>query len=219
MTQAKRSRSGSPKPSWAAYRESIGDRSGLFAAVAEQWAPNNALYVGSYLDLSPSTAIPHVTYVDTDSRAARYFADTERVAADLDGRTRPGAGVEVAFISADYTAPIDLPDRSFDLLISLYTGPSWDQVQRYLKPEGLLLANTSHGDASLAALDPGCELVGVVQHRDATYRIVREDLDGYLVPKKPALAEADLIRADGRGVAYTRPAFAYVFRTTSSFEP
>ncbi len=51
------------------------------------WHPTRALYPGNYLDLSPSTAIPSVTYVDTDRRAARYFADEAFVAAELHGRT------------------------------------------------------------------------------------------------------------------------------------
>ena len=57
--------------SWAQYRDSIGDRSGLFAALADTWPIERALYPGSYVDLSPSTAIASVTYVDTDARAAR----------------------------------------------------------------------------------------------------------------------------------------------------
>ena len=93
-------------PSWATYRESIGDRSELFAAVAQAWAPARALYPGSYLDLAPSTAIASVTYVDTDRRAARFFADPDLVAAELAGRTSAGAGAEVRFLHADYTAAL-----------------------------------------------------------------------------------------------------------------
>ena len=201
-------------PSWATYRESIGDRSGLFAAVAGDWAPTRALYPGSYLDLSPSTAIESVTYVDTDRRAARFFASEERVAAELEGRTRPGAAVDVTFLHADYTTNLPLPAAGFDLLVSLYAGPVWDHCQQHLSPGGLFLANTSHGDASLAALDPRLALVAAVLHHGDDYRLDREALDTYLVPKKPAAAEPDLIRDSGRGLAYTRTAFAYVFRLT-----
>ena len=199
-------------PTWTDYRASIGDRSTLFAAVAAQWGVARALYVGSYLDLSPSTAIASVTYVDNDRRAARFFADHTAVAADLLGRTTGDAGSEVAFLDADFTAEMALEEAAYDLLIALYTGPAWDHCRRYLAPDGLFLANSSHGDASLAALDPDLELVGVVQHRGDRYRLGAEDLDTYLQPKKPETADADLIRAGGRGIAYTRPAFAYLFR-------
>ena len=199
-------------PSWASYRQSIGDRSGLFAALRDAWAPSRALYPGSYLDLSPSTSIPSVTYVDTDRRAARFFADERLVAAELEGRARPGAGSEVRFLQADYTTPLAL-DR-FDLLISLFAGPVWDHCRQHLAPGGLLLANASHGDASLAALDPGLVLVAAVQHVGDRYRLDTEALEGYLQPKRPETADPEAIRRAGRGIAYTRPAFAYVFRHT-----
>ncbi len=201
-------------PSWATYRQSIGDRSGLFAALTQAWAPARALYPGCYLDMSPSTAIPSVTYVDTDRRAANYFANQKLVAAELGGRTRTGGDAEVVFLHSDYTLPLQLPDAEFDLLISLYAGPVWDHCQQYLKPHGLLLANASHGDASLAALDPRLELVAAVHHRGHEYRLDRNALDSYLTPKKPMAADPDLIRRNGRGIAYTRAAFAYLFRLT-----
>lgn len=198
--------------SWAEYGRSIGDRSGLFAAIAETWSVERALYPGSYVDLSPSIAIPRVTYVDSDARAAMYFADPDRVRSELAGRARPGAATEVTFLRSDYTKPLEVADDSMDLLISLFAGPMWDHCRRYLRPGGWLLANTSHGDASLAALDPSARLVGVAHHRDGRYRVNVDRLEGYLVPKRPESADPEQIRRSGRGIAYTRSAFAYVFQ-------
>lgn len=203
-------------PSWLSYRESIGDRSGMYRALLEHWAPASALNVGSYLDLSPSTSIPSVTYVDTDRRAAKFFADHKRVMSELEGATAPGAAPEITFLEADFTHTLAVADESFDLLIALYTGPAWDSCARYLAPTGLFLANSSHGDASLAALDPRMTLVGAIHHRNGQYRIDRSDLDHYLIPKKPETADADLIRASGRGIGYTKTAFAYLFQREDS---
>ncbi|MEV8267804.1 hypothetical protein [Microbacterium sp. NPDC076911] len=208
MTSPRRS----SEVSWSSYRESIGDRSGLFEGLTDTWAIERALYLGSYVDLSPSVAIPAVTYVDVDRRATRFFADEQRVAAELHGRARPGAATEVKYLDADFTAALAVEERSVDLIISLFTGPCWDGCERYLRADGLFLANASHGDASLAALDSRLTLVAAVTHRDGAYRWNTHDLDRYLVPKKPANATAEAIRASGRGVAYTRPAFAYLFR-------
>ncbi len=208
--------SGKPHPpapaTWATYVQSIGDRSGLFAALAQAWAPTRALYPGSYLDVSSSAAIPSVTYVDVDRRAARYFANHELVASQLEGRTGASREAEVAFLHSDYTRPLPLPHAAFDLLISLYAGPVWDHCQQHLKRDGLLLANASHGDASLAALDPRLELVAAVHQRGDEYRLDHNALDSYLTPKKPISADPRLIRRSGRGIAYTRTAFAYLFR-------
>ncbi|WP_226963660.1 hypothetical protein [Nostocoides sp. F2B08] len=196
---------------WSQYRASIGDRSTLFAQVAEACSIDRVLYPGSYVDLSPSTAFASVVYVDTDSRAQRFFADSELVGRELAGRTRPGAGTQVRFIGADYTVPLDLPHAHVDLLISLYAGPVWEHCGRHLRPGGWLLANASHGDASLAALDPRLRLVAAVHHRHGRYQFVTHGLDRYLVPKDPGGVNVDRIRATGRGVAYTQPAFAYLF--------
>ena len=203
-------------PSWATYRDSIGDRSGLFSALSTAWQPRKALYPGSYLDLAPSTAIPSVTYVDTDRRAARYFADEGLVRAELQGRTGPGAGTDIAFLHKDYTQPLPLPPAGFDLLISLYAGPVWEHCRQHLAPQGWLLANTSHGDASLAALDPTLRLVAAVHQRAGTYRLDTSDLDSHLIPKRPSAADPDEIRRKGRGVAYTKTAFAYVFEAVGN---
>ncbi len=200
---------------WGQYRQSVGDRSSLFAALTDLWPIRHALYVGSYVDLAPSTAIETVTYVDNDARATRFFADPDLVQAELDGHTRRDTGVEVRFHAADFYQPLPVEDGSVDLLISLFTGPAWEHSRRYLRPGGWLLANASHGDASLAALDPSLQLVGVAHEDGDRYRITTDELEEYLVPKRPSAADSDVIRQSGRGIAYTRPAFAYIFRMPS----
>lgn len=190
----------------------IGDRSSLFQQLASTWPLSAALYPGSYVDASPSTAIPRVVYVDADRRAARDFSDRPGLLADLESRTQPGAAQEVIFHHQDYTTPLPLDPASMDLLISLFAGPVWDHCRTYLRPRGLLLANTSHGDASVAALDPELELVAAIHHRADRYHLDTSELDSYLIPRVPAHADATRIRELGRGITYTRTAFAYLFR-------
>ena len=198
------------RETWETYQTTIGDRFGLFAALQAEWDVSNALYPGSYLDLSPSVVIQDVTYVDLDRRAERFFADHELVEQQLDAAGATGRSVE--FIKADYAQELPVARGSFDLLISLYAGPFWDNCARYVKPGGLFLANNSHGDASLAALDPRLSLVAAVQATGTRFRLVTDGLDQYLIPKKPEHADADRVRAQGRGIAFTKPSFAYVFR-------
>ncbi len=88
------------------------------------------------MDLSPSTALPSVTYVDNDARAAKFFAEPDLVSVDLAGRTVPGVDPDVRFLAADYTQPLDVPEHSMDLLISLYAGPVWDNGRYRLATEG-----------------------------------------------------------------------------------
>lgn len=198
---------------WSQYRQSIGDRSGLFCALADGWPIGQVLYPGSYVDLSPSTAFKSVVYVDNDLRAARFFSHSDMVRSELDGRARAGAGVDVRFLGRDYTHALELPEGSMDLIVSLFAGPVWEHCRQYLRPGGWLLANSSHGDASLAALDLTMRLVATVHHRDGRYRLSTDQLDQYLIPKRARKPNADRIRASGRGIGYTRSAFAYLFQS------
>ena len=54
--------------------------------------------------------------------------------------------------------------------------------------------------------------MAAVHHRGDKYHVDNSALQSYLEPKKPASADPDLIRSQGRGIRYTRTAFAYLFR-------
>ena len=76
-------------------------RGRLFSLIQRVLDVENALYPGSYVDIAPSFVISSVTYVDTDGRAARFFADREGIdelIADPPGG--PGSP-DVSFIHGD----------------------------------------------------------------------------------------------------------------------
>lgn len=197
------------------YEHSRGDLGGLFSVLAEAFTIEQVLYPGSYIHLTPSFVFPSVTYVDTDRRARRFFADRQGVEALVERRKRYGGSPEIAFHHADYTTDLGEPDRSFDLLVSLYAGFVSEACKRYLRTGGWLVANNSHGDASLASIDPDYEFVAAIKHRGSRYRLTSEALDAYFVPKRNLEVTAELLRSTGRGVGYTKSAFAYVFRRHS----
>ena len=197
---------------WEKQDRLTGDRSRLFSAVQERFPAAEVLYPGSYVDIACSFAYDSVTYVDVDRRAAAFFADRDGVDALIAEQCPPGRPARWDFLAADYTEPLPLADESFDLLVSLYAGPISEHCSRYLKPGGHLLVNPSHGDAALASLGPRYRLVAAVLAEPAGYHLDTTDLDRYLQPKGRAEVTADLIHRTGRGVAYTEPAFAYVFR-------
>lgn len=92
------------------------DRLRLFAAV-RPLVPATAivLYPGSYVDIGPSIWFNHVTYVDTDKRAARFFAQTDQVrnlitAKRGEAGTTNGGDPTVTFHHLDY--PPNCPSRT-----------------------------------------------------------------------------------------------------------
>ncbi len=196
---------------WAEQERHPGDRHRLFGAVAETVDAETVLYPGSWCDVAASFVWPSVTYVDSDRRAARFFEDADGVREIIIAAEGAPVDPAVRFIHRDYTGQLPLEAESFDLLVSLYAGPVSQHCTRYLRVGGVLLVNPSHGDVALASIDPRYELVGVVSRGD-DYRCTGADLDRYLVPKKPVEITRELIERTGRGVAYTKPAFAYLFR-------
>lgn len=195
---------------WDKQDQHKGDRARLFAAVAGAVAARRVLYPGCFVDIAASFAYPDVTYADIDKRAAAFFADTDETAKIITENGIDPATRRVRFIHADYNA-LDLPEQGFDLLISLYAGFVSEACTRFLKPGGTLLVNPSHGDAAMAALDARYRLSGAVLSGGGGYRVTRDRLDRFLVPKKPTAISRESLRASNRGVAYTVPAFAYLF--------
>jgi len=196
---------------WEKQDRLVGDRTGLFSALADAVGVNTVLYPGSYVDISPSFIWPSVTYVDVDRRARRFFADADGIGELLaEHNVSPGTH-SVRFIASDYTDDLDIAECSFDLLVSLYAGFISEHCTRYLRVGGFLLVNPSHGDAAMASLDARYRLHGVVTSHSGRYSIHRDKLDTYLVPKQDVEVTIELLHETGRGVAYTKSPFAYLF--------
>jgi hypothetical protein len=195
------------------YQRRLGDRAGLDACLAQTYQPDRVLYPGCYLDLGPSPVFASVVYVDTDRRAARFFADHTGVQRLITARRPDHQPVQLAFHHADYASDFGEPAASFDLLISLYAGFVSQACKHLLRAGGLLLANNSHGDASMASIDPDYQLVAAVTHYyHHRYRLDPGDLDRYFIPKRPVQVTRELLTATGRGIGYTTSPAAYVFQ-------
>ncbi len=195
---------------WAKQDQHEGDRWRLFSSVAKAVEADAALYPGCYVDVAPSFVFRSVTYVDMDKRTPGFFADTEGLL-ELVRQHQGPANPDIAFIHGNYTDPLDLPEAHFDLLISLFAGFVSEHCTEHLKVGGTLLVNPSHGDAAMASIDPRYVLSGVIDSSDGEYRVDTKDLDTYLIPKKPQSITVEALHESGRGVGYTKSAFAYLF--------
>ena len=197
---------------WERQTRLVGDRRQLFSAVADAVEAVTVLYPGSYVDLTPSFVWPSVTYVDVDRRANRFFGDADGVRELLDENNADARGHTVRFIHTDYQQRLDLRDGSFDLLISLYAGFVSEHCTRFLRVGGYLLANPSHGDAAMASIDTRYGPSAIVGASGGSYRVTTADLDTYLVGKRDVEVNVEHLHRTGRGIDYTRSAFAYLFQ-------
>lgn len=197
------------KKLWAKQDQHTGDRLRLFQTISQFITPKKVLYPGSYVDIAPSFSFDDVTYCDVDKRAKKFFEDTEGVRSIIDKHNgSPTALFE--FIASDYYS-LTLKEKSVDLMISLYGGFISEACAKYLKIGGLFLVNSSHGDAALTNLDSRFKLIAVVKASSGQYNISQKNIDSYMIPKKPQEITVESIKQSGRGVAYTKAPFAYLF--------
>lgn len=197
---------------WEKQDQHTGDRLRLFTAIRDSFDVGTVLYPGSYVDIAPSFVFPEVTYLDTDGRAAKFFGDQAGVDEIITRHRDSDTEAQWSFVHADYTSNLDLPANHYDLLVSLYAGFISEHCTNFLRSGGLLLVNSSHGDAALASINPDYRLVAVVKSRSGKYTVTKDDLGTYLQPKRPTDITAEELHKAGRGIAYTKPAFAYVFQ-------
>lgn len=196
---------------WADQDRHRGDRGRLFAAVGATVDARTVLYPGSYVDIAPSFVFDSVTYVDTDQRAARFFADEPGIEAIIAQQRDVPRERTIRFIHGDYTGELGLEPESFDLLVSLYAGFVSESCTEYLRVGGTLLVNPSHGDTAMASIDDRYRLTGVVKARSGRYQVSTGSLENHLIPKQPVDITPAYLHQRGRGIAYLTAPFAYLF--------
>lgn len=189
------------------------ERFGMFEILADRFAIERILYPGSFVHITPSFVFPQATYVDMEKRAKAFFTSLE-LQPFIAKHQVYSQEAQIQFHHQDYTKPLPEQDESFDLLISQYAGFVSQNCKRYLKIGGCLLANNSHGDAGMAALDEDYVFAGAINRRGETFRFSEINLDEYFIPKKDILVTKAYLTELQRGIAYQKSAFAYIFVRT-----
>ncbi|MGI9576892.1 MAG: hypothetical protein ACR2OH_01685 [Microthrixaceae bacterium] len=198
---------------WQQQDKHEGNRRRLFAAVGGGLDATRVLYPGSWADVAASMVFDDVTYVDTDRRAKRFFSDRSGVDELIAAHRRDPNRAVWSFLAQDYASDLDLQHEAFDLLVSLYAGPISAECTQYLCIGGFLLANDSHGDASLASLDDRYALRGAVSTQADSYLLDFDNPAEWLVAEGISRTREEILNA-GQGGGFTRSAFAYLFERT-----
>ncbi len=197
------------------YRKYFSDRQferlDLFQMIADNFPVQRVLYAGSFVHITPSFVFSDVVYVDNDKQARKFFSDQE-----LDNfiakRKIYTQAARVKFHFTDYQDAFDKSPDSFDLLISQYAGFVGKYCKPYLKIGGLLLANNSHGDAGLAALDADYQLIAAFSVRNGKHHINQRDLEEYFIPKSSKQITKEDLEKLQKGIGYKKTGSAYLFR-------
>ena len=187
------------------------ERLGQFLILTKKFNIRNALYAGSFVHITPSFAIPKVIYVDTKKQARDFFKDPS-IHEFVSKRKLYTEDSVISFHHKDYRKDLGEPIKSFDLLISQYAGFISQFCKKYLKIGGILLANNSHGDASMASIDTDYKFIGVLNKRRNKYSFSEKNLDSYFIPKKPREVTREYLEKIKRGIGYTKSPTTYLFR-------
>jgi hypothetical protein len=187
------------------------ERQDLFEIVAGKFDCPKVLYPGSFVHITPSFVFPEVVYVDNDKQAKKFFS-SEEVFAFIHERKAYQQAPQIKFHFANYRVGFEELPATFDLLISQYAGFVGMECKSYLKIGGLLLANNSHGDAGLAALDDDFQLIATFNIRKAQYSLSETKLEDYFIPKSTKPITKEYLIKLQKGVGYAKTANSYLFR-------
>lgn len=189
------------------YKSKIGDRTTLYGLVAKQYNIKRALYPGSHIDIVPSMVIPDVTYVDNFKGAIKFFEEINEIEKYVNrNKDYPEMG-NMLFFGTDYNNEINID--KVDMIISQYAGFVGQATKRYLKDDGILLCNDSHGDATLAYLDEDYILVAVIDQHN---KISTNQLEKYFAFKNGRQIDKDKVRSTMKGPKYEIQATNYIFK-------
>jgi hypothetical protein len=193
------------------FQERQFERFDLFEIIADKFEVQRVLYPGGFVHVTPSFVFPDVVYVDNDKQAKQFFGKPE-VFKFIAERKIYLQESKVTFHFADYRNGFDEPFETFDLLISQYAGFVGQHCKPFLKTGGFLLANNSHGDAGMAAIDDDYRLKAVFSVRNGKYRISETNLDEYFVPKLQIQITRDYLEKLQKGIGYKKTAGVYLFQ-------
>ncbi|MGD6851180.1 MAG: hypothetical protein ACQCN6_03880 [Candidatus Bathyarchaeia archaeon] len=147
------------------------------------------LYPGSWIHLTPSLVFPFVVYVDSLSNIKRMFDDPQLIE-----YIRKHSKISEPCIKAhetDYRQKINEEEDSFDLILSLNSGFVSQYCSKYLKKNGLLLANNGHYDAIKAYTDKENYKVTGIFPNSSTLKV--KDLDAYFLTKNNLIITSDMV--------------------------
>jgi len=187
------------------------ERRKLFENIKNLYKPKKGIYPGSFVHISPSFYIREMTYIDSDKRISNFFKD-DKVLNFIKHNKNYDEDPKIYVFQADFSSELPIDINSFDILFSFYAGFISQSCKRYLKNQGILVCNNSHGDASLAYTDEEYELIAIIKRNGDKFCITDTDLDEYFIKKDNTPIDIEKVQKKMVGENFTKKGYAYVFK-------
>lgn len=184
------------------------ERLSLFKNIKLKYNCSKVLYPGSFVHVSPSFFFPEVVYLDLDKRCKKFFSDNETldfVFLKKEYEQKP----IIRFYETSFENDIKEQNEYFDLVISQYSGFISKYCSKYLKRNGILLANDSHGDATLAYTSEKFDLIGLINEN---MEIEENELELCFKYNREKEIDLEKVLKTMKGPKYKKMYNSYIFR-------
>ena len=169
---------------------------------------NKVLYPGSFVHITPSFFFPEVVYLDLDKRCKKLFSDNETIDF-INSKKEYNQKPIIRFYEMSFENNLKEQNDYFDLIISQFSGFISKYCTKYLKRNGILLANDSHGDATLAYTSGEYDLIGIVNDE---MKIEETNLEMYFSFGRKKKIELEKVLEIMKGPKYTNMCNSYIFK-------
>ena len=186
------------------------ERRELFRILTKQFKVQSGIYPGSFVHITPAFYIPQMAFIDSDRRINIFFQDEETKQYIIENKIYEKIP-EIFWAQADYTTITGLQENYYDMMFSFYAGFISQSCKNFLRPGGILIANNSHGDASLAIADSDYKLVGVILRNGDRYRMKVDNIDEYTKKKDDSPIDIEKVKHRMIGEKFVKYAYTYVF--------
>lgn len=185
---------------------------GLFRELNAEFEIERVFYPGSHVHITPSLIFSNVTYADSFRNTDKFFQEQKTIDFINNNKEYNEESI-IRFYQQDYYKTFKELRKEFDMVISQYAGFVGQATKAYLKKDGILVCNNSHGDASMASLDSDFGLIAVYKRNtDEKFSISEKNLGDFLIPKKGIQPTKEQLTKSMQGIAYTKSPPGYIFR-------
>ncbi len=188
------------------YVDKIGNRKNIYKIVKDTFDLKSAIYPGSYIDIVPSLILEEVTYIDNFKKANTFFKQKNEIVKYIEENKEYSNPSYINFIYDDYSKVSNI--EMVDLIISQYAGFVGQETKQFLKIGGILLANDSHGDATLAYLDESYQFIATLDNDIINF----DNLEKYFFLSRKRMINLSEVNEKQKGPKYINNAQNYIFK-------
>ncbi len=188
------------------YVDKIGNRKNIYKIVKDTFDLKSAIYPGSYIDIVPSLILEEVIYIDNFKKANTFFKQKNEIVKYIEENKEYSNPSYINFIYDDYSKVSNI--EMVDLIISQYAGFVGQEIKQFLKIGGILLANDSHGDATLAYLDESYQFIATLDNDIINF----DNLEKYFFLSRKRMINLSEVNEKQKGPKYINNAQNYIFK-------